>query len=83
MLKEIINEIVNDNTNPWYGKLAVVGACAVGIYVVVIDPPLKIAMACAAGIMGTLAAIKVGEACYNYYMETKYPRRRINWRSRI
>jgi hypothetical protein len=27
-------------------------------------------MACAAGIMGTLAAIKVGEACYNYYMET-------------
>ncbi|WP_040256309.1 hypothetical protein [Rickettsia hoogstraalii] len=83
MLKEIINEIVNDNTNPWYGKLAVVGACAVGIYVVVIDPPLKIAMACAAGIMGTLATIKVGEACYNYYMETKYLRRRINWRSRI
>ncbi|KJV81911.1 hypothetical protein RHORCCE3_1109 [Rickettsia hoogstraalii str. RCCE3] len=40
-------------------------------------------MACAAGIMGTLAAIKVGETCYNYYMETKYPRRRINWRSRI
>ncbi|QQV75611.1 hypothetical protein H6P87_01174 [Rickettsia tillamookensis] len=70
MLKEIINDIVNDNTNPWYGKLAVVGACAVGIYVVVIDPPLKIAMACAAGIMGTLDAIKVGEACYNYYMET-------------
>ncbi len=31
MLKEIINEIVNDNTNPWYGKLAVVGACAVGM----------------------------------------------------
>lgn len=27
-------------------------------------------MACAAGIMGTLAAIKVGEDCYNYYMET-------------
>ncbi|CEO17035.1 hypothetical protein RMONA_03185 [Rickettsia monacensis] len=52
------------------GKLAVVGACAVGIYVVVIDPPLKIAMACAAGIMGTLAAIKVGEACYNYCIET-------------
>ena len=27
-------------------------------------------MACAAGIMGTLAAIQVGEACYNYCIET-------------
>ncbi|MGX6960761.1 MAG: hypothetical protein ACIPMY_06115, partial [Rickettsia endosymbiont of Pentastiridius leporinus] len=30
---------------------------------------LKTVLNCAVGIMGTLTAIKLGEACYNYYME--------------
>jgi|GEM_PF-5429773 len=67
MLKEIINDIVNDNTNPWYGKLAVVGACAVGIYVIAGDlfkSPAFI-FKCAAGVAAAMGAILT----YEHYTE--------------
>ena len=51
MLNEIVDLFRSANTNHWYGKLALVGTYAVGIYVVVIDQPLKIAIACAVSII--------------------------------
>ncbi|MGX6960556.1 MAG: hypothetical protein ACIPMY_05010 [Rickettsia endosymbiont of Pentastiridius leporinus] len=41
MIKEIINDIVTDDINPWYGKLAVGGACIFAIYTILTDAPLK------------------------------------------
>ncbi|MFP3011810.1 MAG: hypothetical protein ACEY3D_02180 [Rickettsia sp.] len=67
MLKEIINDIVNDNTTPWYGKLAVVGACAVGIYVIAGDllkSPAFI-LKCGADVVATMGAI----LAYEHYTE--------------
>ncbi|MFV0251315.1 MAG: hypothetical protein AB8U53_01885 [Rickettsia aeschlimannii] len=67
MLNKIVELFRSDDTTPWYGKLAVVGACAVGIYVIAGDllkSPAFI-LKCGANVVATMGTI----LAYEHYTE--------------